>query len=409
MTGEELKKLAKVFVRVGGAVQPGDVVVIACDTQDAPFARIVSEVAYDAGAKNVVYKWDDEECSRMRFLRAKDEVFDESNDWLAEYFKYYDDQDAVYLNIISNDPDFLAGVDPDRIGRGTVSRGKTLVKHRENTMSNKVRWSIVGLPSPRWAAKVFPTLPLNEAVERLGEAILKVSRAQVADPIRAWEEHNNNFKQRVEYLTKKNFKSLKFKNKLGTDLEVRLLPGHQWVGGRESSSGGRGFNPNIPTEEIFTAPYKFGVNGRVVASLPLSLYGNLIEGFEFTFENGKVVDFKAEKNEENLKKLIETDEGSKYLGEVALVPIDSPISREGVLFYETLFDENAACHLALGKGYAINLKDSDGMTKEEIAAVGLNDSLVHIDFMFGTEDMSIIGIEYDGTESDVFVNGLFVF
>ncbi|MDR1559721.1 MAG: aminopeptidase [Clostridiales bacterium] len=409
MKQEEMRKLADVFVRVGGNVQNGDTVVITANLTDAPFVRVVTRLAYDCGAREVVCRWIDQDCERARFLRADSAVFDEYPTWIVELFSYYDAKQTVYLHVESDDPDLLAGVEQDRLRRSTMSRSRALSAHSDNTMSNRVKWCVVGFPSDKWAAKVFPGLPAKEAEEKLWQAILRASRANGENPVEDWRRHNENFKMREDWLNNKNFAALKYKNALGTDLLIELPKGHIWLGGKEIDKTGRYFNPNIPTEEIFTLPKRNGVNGRVVSSMPLSYSGNLIEGFEFTLKNGRVVDFKAKKNEAVLKGLLENDEGASYLGEVSLVPFDSPINRQGILFYSTLFDENASCHLALGRAYPINLAGSETMTKDELREAGVNDSLIHVDFMIGSEDLSIIGVEADGTETPVFVNGNFAF
>ena len=407
MKQEDLIKFADVFVRIGGNVQKGDTVVITANVTDAPFVRAITQRAYDCGAREVVYRWIDQDCARMRFLQADSEIFDEFPSWLKEFYGYYDARQTVYLNIDSDDPDLLAGVDEARIRRDIICRGHGLKDHRNITMSNRVRWSIAGFPSDKWAAKVFPGIPQDEAEEKLWQAILKASRADGGDPAEDWHKHNENFKTRKHYLNNKRFVSLKFKNNIGTDFVMELPKGHIWLGGRETDAEGRFFNPNMPTEEIFTMPKRKGVNGRVVSSMPLSYNGVLIEGFELTFKDGRVSGFKAEKNEQILKGLLESDEGARYLGEVALVPFDSPINRQGILYYNTLFDENASCHLALGKAYPVNLKGSEALTPEELIDAGVNDSMIHVDFMIGTEDLSIIGVESDGSETPVFINGCY--
>ncbi|MDR2649572.1 MAG: aminopeptidase [Clostridiales bacterium] len=409
MRQEEISKLADVFVRMGGNVQKGDVVVVTANLTDAPFVREVTRRAYDCGAKEVVYRWIDQDCERARFLCADPAVFDEYPSWMVEFFAYYDAKQTVYLYVDSDDPDLMSGVEADRLRRNTISRSRAQSVHRNNTMSNHVRWSIAGFPSDKWAAKVFPGLPSDEAEAKLWNAILKASRADGDNPVDDWRRHNENFKTRENYLNKKSFTSLKYSNALGTDLIIELPKGHIWMGGREIDKQGRYFNPNIPTEEIFTLPRRTGVNGRAVSTMPLSYNGNLIEGFEFTFKNGRVTDYRAKKNAAVLKGLLENDEGARYLGEVSLVPFDSPINRQGILYSNTLFDENASCHLALGKAYPTNLAGSEAMTTEELLDAGVNDSLIHVDFMIGSEDLNIIGVEPDGTETPVFVDGNFAF
>ena len=408
MNKDELKRFAEVFVRIGGSVQEGDTVVVTAHLTDAPLVRAVTACAYDRGAKEVVYHWIDQDCRRMRYLRADPETFDEFPPWMVNFYGYYDAKQTVYLRVDSDDPDLLAGVEEDRIRRDTICRGHALKNHWGNTMSNRVRWSVAGFPSDKWAAKVFPGMPLDEAKEKLWQAILRASRADGGNPIEDWRKHNDNFRTRLDFMNNKNLASLKFRNALGTDLVIELPKGHKWLGGKESDAEGRFFNPNIPTEEIFTVPKRTGVNGRVVSSMPLSYNGVLIEGFEFTFRDGRVAGFKAEKNEQVLKGLLENDEGAGYLGEVSLVPFDSPINRQGILYYNTLFDENASCHLALGKAYPINLKGSEALTPAELIDAGVNDSLIHVDFMIGSEDLNITGVEADGAETLVFVDGNFV-
>ena len=409
MKQEELMKLAELFVRMGGNVQKGDTVIIAANLSDKAFVHAIAHCAYDCGAAEVVTQWTDPECSRMRLLRADPGVFDEFPSWMPELYRYYDKRQSVYLRVDSDDPDLFMGADADRLRRDLLSRSRALKNHRANTMSNRVRWSIAGFPSEKWAAKVFPGVYADEAVEKLWQAILKASRATGDNPVEDWRRHNGNLASRQNTLNEKQFTALKYKNSLGTDFTVELPKGHIWLGDAERDARNRLFNANIPTEEIFTLPKRTGVNGRVVSSMPLSYNGNLIERFELTFKDGRVVGFKAEKNEEVLKGILDNDEGARYLGEVSLVPFDSPINRQGLIFYSTLFDENASCHLALGKAYPFNLTGSDGLTEEQLLEAGVNDSLIHVDFMIGSEDLSIMGIEPDGTETPVFVNGNFAF
>jgi len=409
MTQEEMKKFADLFVRMGANVQKGDTVIVTANLTDAPFVRLIARRAYECGAREVVCQWSDPECVRMRALEADPAVFDEFPSWKVDFYACYDARQSVYMHVDSGDPDLLAGAEADRLLRETVSRGGATKVHMGNTMANRVRWSVAGFPSERWAAKVFPELPVEEAVEKLWQAILQASRATGEDPVADWIRHNESLTARQEYLNKMRFVKLRYKNALGTDLEIELPEGHIWLGGAERDVEGRFFNANIPTEEIFTLAKRGGVNGRVVSSMPLSYNGNLIEGFGFTFKDGRVVDYSAERNEEILKGLLNTDEGARYLGEVSLVPYDSPINRQGFIYYNTLFDENASCHLALGKAYPFNMSGSGGMTEEQLLEAGVNDSMVHEDFMVGSRDLSIIGVQADGTETPVFVNGNYAF
>ena len=409
MTEAKLKKYAELLVRVGGNVKAGQPVVISCDVENAILARFVQDYAYDAGASEVIIDWTDDVSTRTRYFRAASEVFDDFPDWRVDRFKYLDDKGTAYLRIESSDPDLLNGVDPDRIRRFMMVSRKKAKEHGTRMMNNELRWSIIAVPSPKWALKVFPNLDEDKAVEALWDAILKGARADGDNPIADWEKHCKTFVSRIDYLNKKQFSALRFKNSLGTDVIVGLPKNHIWRGGGATSKDGVAFCPNLPTEEIFTAPDRNNVNGTVVASMPLSYQGSLIEDFSFTFKDGKVVDYKAKNGLEMLKTIIETDEGAQYLGEVALVANSSPISQMKVLFYNTLFDENASSHFALGKAYPSCVEGGNEMSEEELLKAGVNDSLTHADFMFGTADMSVIGIDADGNESVVMEHGELVF
>jgi aminopeptidase len=404
-----LKNYAELLVRSGGNVQPGQVVVIGCAVDDAKFARMVQECAYDAGASEVVMDWSDDLSTRNKFLRADDAIFDSFPQWKVDWYKHYDDRGAVYLRIVGSDPDYLAGVDPNRLRRFSKVSSTATKAHSALAMSNAVRWSVCAVPSPAWAKKVFPGIPEGEAVEKLWAAIFKCARADGTDPRADWEAHKGNFTSRVDYLNKQNFDALRITTGLGTDLTIGLVKNHIWAGGGDvGKNDGVPFFPNIPTEEIFTMPDRNRAEGRVVASMPLSYQGNLIEGFEMTFKDGLVESYKAEKNEQALADIFVMDEGAKRLGEVALVADSSPISRMGTLFYNTLFDENASSHLAVGKAYPNNMKGGDEMAVEALVAAGGNDSLIHVDFMFGTPDMKVVGIAADGSETVFFENGDFL-
>ena len=404
----QLKKYAELLVRAGGAVQKGQPVVIGGAVDDAYFVRLVQEYAYDAGASEVAIDWTDDKCTRTTFLRAAPEIFDVYEQWRVDKLKTQDDKGAVYLRVLSSDPDNLAGVDPDRLRRFSKVANTATKAHSALMMSNALRWSLVAVPSPAWAKKVFPGLPEAEAIDRLWEAILKCARADGENPIADWDAHRNNFTKRVDYLNEQNFSALRLTTGIGSDFTVGLVKNHIWVGGGDIAQDGVAFFPNLPTEEIFTMPHMNKCDGRVVASMPLSYQGNLIEGFEMTFKDGRVESFKAEKGQDTLANIIEMDEGARRLGEVALVANSSPIGQMGTLFYNTLFDENASSHLALGKAYPNNMQNGDNMSEEERLAAGCNDSLIHVDFMFGTSDMRIVGIKEDGSEVVFFDNGEFL-
>jgi len=402
------KKYAELLVRAGGNVQQGQFVVISSDIKDAEFCRLVQECAFDAGASDVVVDWSDEPSARMNYLRASDETFDEYPQWRVDRLKCHAELGAVYLYIISDNPDLMEGVDQDRIARLSKVASIATKEHTDLLMNGGLRWSVVAVPSPHWAGKVFPGLPENEAMNRLWTCLLKGSRADGADPIADWTLHNHNFTKRKDYLNRQQFSSLRITTGLGTDVSIGLVKNHIWAGGGDIALDGVSYFPNIPTEEIFTMPDLNHTEGRVVASMPLSYYGNIMDGIEMTFKNGKVVNYKADKNPQILAEIIKTDEGACRLGEIALVANSSPISQMKTLFYNVLFDENASSHLALGKSYPKNIADGCSMTKEELTALGGNDSLVHVDFMFGTPDMRVAGVKADGSEVVFFDNGEFI-
>jgi len=408
MNKEQLKKYADLLVRAGGNVQKGQPVVVGCNVDDAYFGRMVQASAYDAGASEVIMDWLDDFTTRSRFMRGSDCLFDIYPEWRVDRYKHLDDQGAVYLRVESSDPDLLAGVDPSRIKRWTKAAMAATKDHSTLLMTNVLRWSICAIPSPEWAKKVFPDLPETEAIEKLWSHILKGARANGDNPIADWDAHKQNFEKRVDYLNKKAFSALRITTGIGTDITLGLANNHVWVGGGDTGKDGVPFFPNLPTEEIFTMPDRNKADGRVVASMPLSYQGSLIEGFEMTFKNGRVESYSAEKNQEALASIIEMDEGARRLGEVALVANSSPIGQMNTLFYNTLFDENAAAHFALGKAYPNNMAGGDELSTEDLVAAGGNDSLLHVDFMFGTADMRVVGIGADGSETVFLDAGEFV-
>jgi len=404
-----LEKYADLIVKTGVNVQRGQILVISSPIECASFARMIAEVAYLAGARDVVMNWKDELFSKLRFLQAPEEVFEEFPEWQKEFYISYVKQGAAFISIAATDPELLKDVNPDRVAKVQKTSNLALQEYRERIMSNKNAWCVVSIPTKSWAKKVFPQASEDEAVKKLWEAIFKTVRVDTESPVAAWKEHKNNLKVSADFLNSNQFKFLRYKNSLGTDLEIELPKNHIWLGGSEYTPEGIEFIANMPTEEVFTLPKKTGVNGHVVSSMPLNYNGNLIEQFSLTFKAGKIVDFTAVKGYEVLKKLIETDEGSYYLGEVALVPYDSPISNAKILYFNTLFDENASCHLAIGKAYPVCIKNGKDMNKQELDQLGVNDSLIHVDFMIGTQDLEIIGITSTGVEIPVFKNGNFAF
>lgn len=403
-----IEKYAELLIKIGINIQKDQILVINSPIECAEFARIVTVKAYEAGAKEVIIRWDDEKSTRLRFKLANDEIFDEVNSWDLDFMNTTVDKDAAYLRISASDPELMKDVDPKRMARSHKSQTMALKYYRSKLMSNANVWCIASIPTIPWAKKVFPNAVTDEvAIKKLWDAIFESVRVNKENPLKEWKEHQKNLSQRNEFLNNHNFKALKYTNSAGTDVTVELVKDHIWVGGGEVSLKGQHFIANMPTEEVFTMPKANGVNGKIVSTIPLNYKGNLIEEFSFTFKNGVVVDFDAANGKDILKELLSTDDGAKRLGEVALVPYDSPISNQKILFYNTLFDENASCHFALGKPYPINIKNGTAMSSEELQAAGANESLVHVDFMVGSEDLEIIGIKYDGVEVSIFKNGNF--
>jgi len=405
----KLEKYAELLVRSGGNVQKGQLVIIGCSVDNAVFGRMVQNAAYDAGASEVRIDWVDDQVARTTYLRGASEIFDTFPQWRVDKLKEQDDRGAVYLSVRSSDPDSLSGVDSDRLLRSTKTMRAATIEHTKLTMGSFRRWSIIATPSIPWAKKVFPDLPEAEAVEKLWQYLLKGARADGENPIADWDVHKKSFDKRLDYLNTKKFDALRITTGLGTNITIGLAKNHIWEGGGDVDKDGIPFFPNLPTEEIFTMPDRLRADGRVVASMPLSYQGNLIDGFEMTFKDGKVEKFRADKNESALANIIGIDEGGGRLGEVAIVANCSPIGKMNTLFYNTLFDENASSHFALGKAYPKNIENGDKLSTEEFVAAGGNDSLVHVDFMFGTPDMCIVGISADGSEVEFYKNGEFIF
>ncbi|MEG2288476.1 MAG: aminopeptidase [Clostridium sp.] len=409
INNELLKKYANLSVSIGVNVQPEQILVIKSPVECYNFTRLIVEEAYKIGAKEVVVHWNDEECGKLKYLNSPMEVFESYPDWLKDSMLFYAEKNACFLSISASNPELLKDVDPKKISVAQKTASLSTRSFSERLMSNKNAWSIIALPTKSWATKVFPKLSEAEAVNELWSHIFKIVRVDSDDHVKAWEFHKSNLVEKIKYLNNKNFKSLQYKNSIGTDLTLELVENHLWIGGAEYTPSGVEFIANMPTEEIFSMPKKTGVNGKVVSSKPLNYGGNLINNFSLIFKDGRVVEFEAETGYESLKTLIETDEGSHYLGEVALVPSDSPISNSGIIFFNTLYDENASCHFALGKAYNLCLDGGVEMTSEEILAAGGNDSLTHVDFMLGTSDLSIIGIGFDDSQTPIFINGNWAF
>ena len=404
-----LKKYAKLAIYQGVNVQKNQTLVISSPIECAKFTRMLVEEAYIKGAKEVVVQWNDELTGKLKYKYSPMEVFETVPEWVKESRLSYAKEGACFLSISASDPELLKDVDPKKVATFRKASSIASREFSSRLMSNENAWSIVSIPTVGWAKKVFPNVSEDEAVEKLWDAIFKIVRVDSQDPVKAWEEHKNTLKKNMDFLNSKRFKSLHYTNSLGTDLIIELPEKHLWAGGAEFNQDGTEFIANMPTEEIFSMPKKTGVNGKVVSSMPLNYGGNLINNFSLTFKDGKVVDFSAEEGYETLKNLLDTDEGAKYLGEVALVPYNSPISNSNIIFFNTLYDENASCHLAFGKAYSLCIKDGEKMSEEELLKEGANDSLTHVDFMIGTKDLQITGTTYDNEKFDIFVNGNWAF
>ncbi len=405
---KQMEKYAELLVRVGINIQNNQILVINSPIETAEFTRLLSVKAYEAGAREVVIRWNDEKATRIKYDMANDEIFDEAPAWITTLCNDYAEQDAAFLSISASDPEIMKGVDPKRMSRANKASSIALAAYRQRMMSNKNVWCVASIPTAAWAKKVFPNATEEVAIEQLWDAIFKSVRVDQADPVAAWQIHQKDLNQRLNFLNTANFKALRYKNALGTDLTVNLVPNHIWYGGGDAAPQGHIFFANMPTEEVFTMPDRFGANGKIYSSIPLNYNGNLIEEFWFEFKDGLVINYGAAKGVDVLKELLDTDEGAKRLGEVALVPYDSPISNQKILFFNTLYDENASCHFALGKAYPVNVKGGTAMDVETLKANGANDSLTHVDFMVGTSDLEITGIHQDGSEVPVFVKGNFI-
>lgn len=405
----ETKQLryAELAVKVGVNIQKDQFLYISSSTDNLEFVRLVTKVAYENGAKQVFVDFTDNEIMRLRYELASEDSFSFFPPWKIQEREWLAEQGAAFMTIVSQSPDLLKGIDVSRISTFQRASGTALSKFYQKLQSDKFSWTVIAAPSEKWAAKVFPNIPENDQVDALWEAIFKAVRADVNKPIEAWTQHANSLKEKVSYLNDKKYTKLHY-TAPGTDLTIELPAGHLWCGAGSTNEKDVVFIPNMPTEEVFTVPQKDGVNGYVSSTKPLSYGGNIIDNFKITFEKGRIVDVVAEQGEEVLKALIATDEGAHFLGEVALVPHHSPISQSGLLFYNTLFDENASNHLAIGSSYAFCLEGGKYMTKEELAKKGLNQSITHVDFMIGSEEMNIDGITKDGQVEALFRNGNWV-
>lgn len=404
---EKLREYAKIIANLGVAVTPGKYVLLRCPIIAAELGRMVQEECFELGAKDVIFMWNDEISARTRLDKADIEEFRTLPDWRAESQNYYAREGCVAISIIAEDPDIFAGADSEKLKASTLASHKAFEPFYKTMDQGGIRWTVVAYPCEAWAKKVFPGETPTNAVKKLWAAIFTTCRIGRGDTVKKWKKHDRVLKRRAKILNTEKFTALRYKNSLGTDFTVGLVEGHIWKGGSERCLERVDYFPNLPTEEIFTMPDCRVADGKVYSAMPLSYQGELIDKFWLEFKDGKVVNHGAETGLRALDRLLDTDEGSRRLGEVALIPNDSPISNMGILFYNTLFDENASCHLALGSCYPDTKKGGEKLSEDDLLAKGGNKSANHVDFMIGTADMEIVGIKADGSEVKVFEKGNF--
>lgn len=402
---EKLQQYAKLVARCGIHVEPGQEVVLHCPVACQDFARMIVKEVYEAGAKDVIVHWNDDQMARMRYEYAPMEVFEEFPQWRVDSQLMYAKRDAAFISITGTDPEAFKGVD----ARKMMAAGKAAdAANKEFTammMRSAVKWTVAAVPTEAWAKKVFPDVSVEEAIAKLWDAIFHTMRIGEGDAVARWDEHGRNLAEKCRILNDYQFVSLHYVNSLGTDFTVGLPENHHWEGGSDTAKSGVKYFANMPTEEVFTMPHRLKAEGKLVSALPLSYEGSMIDHFTLIFKDGEVVDFSAEEGEDVLKRLLDMDAGARRLGEVALVPYASPIAELGILFYNTLFDENAACHFALGACYPTTIEGGAALSEEELKERGGNDSMEHVDFMVGTKDLSITGTTKDGEEVAIFRDG----
>ncbi len=401
-----LQKYAELIVRTGGNVRPGQIVQLTISVEQHEFAALVMEECYKAGAKKVNVDWTSDAQSRLNYRYAEQSVLASVLPWEEAKMKQMTEDLPCRIIILSEDPDAMAGVDPKKLSAVMQSRS-TVFKPYRNAIDGKHQWVIAAHPSAAWAKKCFPEESEEDAVAKLWDAILRTVRvAEDNDPVADWKAHVEFIEAKAAWLNAQGFSSLRYHSANGTDFTVELIPGAKWEGaGVTNPVNGAFYIPNLPTEEIFTSPMAGKCEGTLVAVKPLSWNSQLIEDFSITFENGRAVSCRARKGQELLERMLKMDEGASMLGEVALVPKESPVNQCGFLFYETLFDENACCHCAVGMGFKEVLPGGDDLTMEQAQERGINDSILHVDFMIGADDLSIVGVRPDGSEEAIFRDG----
>lgn len=408
LTQKQMQNFAELAVRVGANMQKGQEVVIRCDVQCADFAHLIAEKAYRFGAKYVRIQWRDEALERINMLNASKEALSDIPDFLVAESKHYIERKVCLISISAGNPNIMKGCDPDKMQAASLASMQANKEFRAATMSNLLRWTIVSIPTKAWAAQVFPNDDPEQAVNKMWDAIGHIMRLDTPDPTAAWRKHIDTLHRRADFLNAHRFEYIHLKNGCGTDLRVGLATDHLWLAAEETGQDGVPFTANMPTEEVFTAPHNRKIDGKVVNALPLVNKGNVIDGFEIEFKEGRVINYKAKTGYDALKNILTTDEGVLSLGEIALIGKRSPIAESGILFYNTLFDENASCHLAFGASYPTTVKGGNEMTETQLAEHGMNQSLQHVDFMVGTKDIDIDGIGFDGETVALFRDGEWV-
>ncbi len=408
MKKEQLQKYAELLAKVGLNVKEGQTVFVEAGLDQPDFVTMVVEECYKAGASDVYVDWSHQPIAKINSNYRTVEQLSTLAPWAKAKWEFRAQNYSCRLWIESEDPDGMKGADQEKLSKARQALYPQ-VKPFRTALENKHQWCIAAVPGKAWAKKVFPNLTEEEAIEEMWKVILHTARADGDDPVKAWQEHNEDLDKRCEYLNNLGLKYLEYKSANGTDLKVELLEDGIFAGGNEKTLQGNVFNPNIPTEEVFTSPKAGAAEGIVYSTKPLSYMGELIENFSMRFENGRIVEVKAEKGEALLKKMVSMDEGAAMLGECALIPYDSPINETDVLFYNTLFDENASCHFAVGHGFNECLKGFENLTDEQCKKKGINDSMIHVDFMIGSRDMSIVGVTKDGKRVQIFENGNWAF
>ncbi len=403
LTGKILKNYSDLVIKMGVNLQKGQGLVIACPVEKTEIAHALARSAYKQGAKIVRVRYSDEIIDRLSYDNCQIDALEEVPKWMVLEREYLIDKGFCYVAISAENPNAFKGVPAEKLSAVNVSRSKAFKKFSDCVMANGIRWCVVSVPTLEWAKQVFPAS--DDPEQELSEAIEKTMRLDKADPVGAWKEHITNLDNRASFLNDKKFKALRFTSSNGTDLSVGLADEHIWLSAKERAKDGVNFIANLPTEEVFTAPHRERVNGVVKSAMPLIYNGQTIDDFTLTFKDGKVVGYDAKLGYDVLKHLLKTDRGILSIGEVALIGKNSPIAQSGILFYNTLFDENASCHLALGKAYPTTIKNGDKLTVKELKERGANDSIEHVDFMIGTDDLTVVGIEENGAQTLLFKNG----